>query len=79
MTALHQSILSLGIRSDYINLKLYICLSYPSHCSFNLEQLTILLDHIQKLSNAVEEVYETSYHKPLALNNLELWWDPSPA
>ncbi|KAJ6180651.1 hypothetical protein N7519_011112, partial [Penicillium mononematosum] len=39
------------------------------------EQLTILLDHIHKLSGAVEEIYETSYHKPLALNNLELPWD----
>jgi hypothetical protein len=24
----------------------------------------------------MEEFYETSYHKPLALNNLVLWWDP---
>ncbi|KAF4767105.1 hypothetical protein N7455_006801 [Penicillium solitum] len=70
MTALQQSILSLGVIALTTLLLQAICLSSsPNDHYHNPEQLTIILDRIYKLSSAVEEIYETSYQKPLALNN----------
>lgn len=79
MAALQQSILSLGVIALTILLLQAIYLSYPPNRDYhNPEQLTIILHRIHKLSSVVEEIYETSYQKPLTLNNLEVPRDSRP-